>query len=108
MWGHLLRCAWRCTRMLACKPFCHNLNLHSLRTLQTQSGSLGGKGFMVCSAKGCMHAQVAPEDLDGLKDSLEHYLDCAAEPDFVEVGQSLRMQVSRAISEMSCRYWCHF
>ena len=33
-----------------------------------------------------MAAQVAPEDLDGLKDSLEHYLDCAAEPDFVEVG----------------------
>ena len=32
-----------------------------------------------------MSAQVEPDDLGNLKDSMEHYLQDAAEPDFVEV-----------------------
>ena len=31
-------------------------------------------------------AQVEPDDLGNLKDSMEHYLQDAAEPDFVEAG----------------------
>ena len=33
----------------------------------------------------CMLLQVEPNDLGNLKDSMEHYLQDAAEPDFVEV-----------------------
>lgn len=55
-----------------------------------------------------MHAQVAPEDLDNLKDSLEHYLDCAADPDFVEVGWACSMHAwgqcaCECCEEMHCR-----
>ncbi len=36
-------------------------------------------------------AQVRAEDLDmNLKDSLEHYLECADDPDFVEARRTLQ------------------
>ena len=40
--------------------------------------------FMVSST--LLGVQVEPDDLGNLKDSMEHYLQDAAEPDFVEAG----------------------
>ena len=45
-----------------------------------------GTGERVWSAAQLLGVQVEPDDLGNLKDSMEHYLQDAAEPDFVEAG----------------------
>ena len=40
-----------------------------------------------------MEVQVEPNDLGNLKDSMEHYLQDAAEPDFVEVLAALPLRL---------------
>lgn len=40
-----------------------------------------------------MRVQVEPNDLGNLKDSMEHYLQDAAEPDFVEVLAALLLRL---------------
>ena len=52
-------------------------------------------------------AQVEPDDLGNLKDSMEHYLQDAAEPDFVEAGpllHTLHASVHRHLLGQPCAF----
>lgn len=48
----------------------------------------GAAASQLCQIWRCALRQVAPEDLDNLRESLEHYLEAATDPDFFEARPS--------------------
>ena len=74
-----------------------------------QHGACSGNRGTCMVSSALLGVQVEPDDLGNLKDSMEHYLQDAAEPDFVEAGPlsyTPHVAVHRLLLGQLCAFLC--